>query len=207
MAMLVAGKTKKDVVTEFRTAEILAAAHRVFAGKGFHDSTIDDVAREAKVAKGTVYLYYRSKNDLYRAALKRGVVEMLEKTKEEVEAAASTRDKIHTYIATKIRYFDVNRDFFKIYYSEFGNVLTHPLEAHKDFTNLYLRQARMLEGILEQGLRRKEIRSTRGDAAALAIAELTRGMVIHRLLGWSKGKVEEDISFLFDFVWKGIGRA
>ena len=62
-------KTKKDVVTEFRTSAILSAAHRVFAEKGFHEATIDEVAKAAKVAKGTVYLYYRSKHDLYWAAL------------------------------------------------------------------------------------------------------------------------------------------
>jgi AcrR family transcriptional regulator len=204
--MLVIGKTKKDVVTEFRTAGILAAAHRVFAEKGFHDATIDEVAKAADVAKGTVYLYYRSKNDLYRAALKRGIIEMLEKTKASVDAAKSTQAKILAFLETKIKYFDVHREFFKIYYSEFGNVLTHPVEAHKDFTSLYRRQLRMLEGVLEQGLRHREIRCTRADATALAIAELTRGLIIHRLLGWSKGKVQEDISFLFDLVWKGIGR-
>jgi AcrR family transcriptional regulator len=205
--MLAVAKTKKDVVTEFRTAAILAAAHRVFAEKGFHAATIDEVARAADVAKGTVYLYYRSKNDLYWAALKRGVIEMLERTKANMEAADSTESKILAFLETKIRYFDVHREFFRIYYSEFGNVLTHPAEAHKDFTTLYRRQSRMLEEVLDRGLRRKEIRPTRADAAALAIAELTRGLIIHRLLGWSKGKVEEDISFLFDFVWKGIGRA
>jgi AcrR family transcriptional regulator len=205
--MMVIGKTKKDVVTEFRTAGILAAAHRVFAEKGFHDATIDDVAKAADVAKGTVYLYYRSKKDLYRAALKRGIIEMLEKTQANAEAAKSTQAKILAYVETKISYFDLHRDFFRIYYSEFGNVLTHPVEAHKDFTSLYRRQLRMLEAVLVQGLRRKEIRCTRADAAALAIAELTRGLIIHRLLGWSKGRVEDDISFLFDFVWKGIGRS
>lgn len=200
-------RTKKDVVTEFRTTGILAAAHRVFAEKGFHDATIEEVARAADVAKGTVYLYYRSKKDLYRAALKRGIVGMLEKTAASMDGADSTHAKILTFIETKIKYFDANREFFKIYFSEFGNVLTHPVEAHKDFTTLYLRQARMLERVLERGLRRKEIRCTRPEAAALAIAELTRGLIIHRLLGWSKGKVQEDISFLFDFVWKGIGRS
>ena len=68
--MPVLGKSKKEVVTEFRTAELLEAARRVFAEKGFHEATVDDVAEEAGVAKGTVYLYYRSKRDLYWAALK-----------------------------------------------------------------------------------------------------------------------------------------
>jgi AcrR family transcriptional regulator len=205
--MLASGKTKKDVVTEFRTSEILAAAHRVFADKGFHEATIDAVARAANVAKGTVYLYYRSKRELYRAALKRGVLEMLEKTSVSVEAAGSTEAKILAFIETKVRYFDENRDFFKIYYSEFGNCLTHPAEMYEDFTNLYLQQSHMLEAVLERSLKRKEIRCTRPDVAALAIADLTRGLITQRLLGWSKGKVDEDVTFLFNFVWKGIGRS
>jgi AcrR family transcriptional regulator len=205
--MAVSGKTKKDVVTEFRTSEILAAAHRVFADKGFHEATIDEVARAANVAKGTVYLYYRSKRDLYRAALKRGVLEMLEKTRASVEAEGSTEAKILAFIETKVRYFDENRDFFKIYYSEFGNCLTHPAEMYEDFTSLYLQQSHMLEAVLERSLKRKEIRCTRPDVAALAIADLTRGLITQRLLGWSKGKVDEDVAFLFDFVWKGIGRS
>lgn len=205
--MPTSAKTRKDVITEFRTAEILAAAHRVFAEKGFHGATIDQVAHGAKVAKGTVYLYYRSKRDLYWAALKQGVLGMLERTRGEMDAAATTQKKIHAFVETKVRYFDENREFFKIYYSEFGNTLTYPVGAHKDFTSLYLRQAHMLESVLEQGVRRKEIRCHRPGVTALAIAELTRGLITHRLMGWSKGKVQEDVAFLFDFIWKGIGRS
>lgn len=199
-------KTKKDVVREFRTGEILAAAHRVFAEKGFHRATIDAVARSANLAKGTVYLYYRSKRDLYWDALKQGILAMLARTQAAMDAAETTEKKILAFVETKIRYFDENREFFRIYYSEFGNALTHPASAHKDFTGLYLRQVRMLELVLERGLRGKEIRCTRPDVAALAIAELTRGLITHRLLGWSKGQVRGDAAFLFDFIWKGMGR-
>ncbi|MGE5325837.1 MAG: TetR/AcrR family transcriptional regulator [Deltaproteobacteria bacterium] len=200
-------KTKKDVVTEFRTSEILAAAHRVFGDKGFHAATIDEVARAANVAKGTVYLYYRSKHDLYWAALEVGIRNMLSRTKANIDRARSTEEKIHAFIETKVRYFDENREFFRIYYSEFGNVLTHPAESRRDFTRLYRSQAQMLEAVLERGLRRKEVRCTRSDSTALAISELTRGLIIHRLLGWSKARVEDDIRFLFEFVQKGIGRS
>ena len=65
--MSTAVRTKKDVVTEFRTAGILEAARKVFAKKGFNDATVDDIANAAGVAKGTVYLYYRSKREVYFA--------------------------------------------------------------------------------------------------------------------------------------------
>ncbi len=50
-----------------RREAILAAARKVFARKGFEGTTIADVAREAGVAAGTVYLYYASKLDLFAA--------------------------------------------------------------------------------------------------------------------------------------------
>ena len=67
------GRTKTDVVSEFRRDEILDAAHRVFASQGFRDATVDHIAEAAGVAKGTVYLYFKSKDDLYWAALHRGL--------------------------------------------------------------------------------------------------------------------------------------
>ena len=54
-------KTKQQVVMEFRRQEILDAARTVFARKGFADGIVDDIAAEAGVAKGTIYLYFPSK--------------------------------------------------------------------------------------------------------------------------------------------------
>ena len=52
--MPVLGRTPKEVLKEFRTAALLEAARRVFAKKGFHAATVDEIAGAAGVAKGTV---------------------------------------------------------------------------------------------------------------------------------------------------------
>src|SRR5436190_18133424 len=122
--MSVSIKSKKDVVTEFRTAGILEAARKVFANKGFHDATVDDVANAAGLAKGTVYLYYRSKQDVYLAALRFGISQMYAALVEEVKKAATTDAKLKSLIAAKLAYFDENRDFFKIYNSELARIPT-----------------------------------------------------------------------------------
>jgi AcrR family transcriptional regulator len=49
-----------------RRDEIIAAAKKVFARKGFHDTTIADIAKEADLAYGSVYWYFDSKDDLFR---------------------------------------------------------------------------------------------------------------------------------------------
>ncbi len=203
--MNVLGRTKKEVVTEFRTAELLNAARKVFAQRGFYDSTVDAIAELAGVAKGTVYLYYPSKQSIYWAALEQGIIEMNEETRKRVDAATSAEEKIRTVIDFKLRYFEENRDFFKIYFTEFGNALCHPLHVHKRFSESYLQQARGLQAVLEEGIRQGRIRALPADLAALSISDLLRGVITQRLMGWSKGDVQDAINFVLDLVWKGIG--
>src|SRR5262245_1414533 len=197
-------KTKKDVVTEFRTAGILEAARKVFAQKGFSLATVDDIAAAAGVAKGTVYLYYESKRDIYFAALKFGLEKMYAVLDERLKSAVSPEDKLRTLIAVKLEYFDDNRDFFKIYYSELGNICIHPGTIDNEFHALYLGQAKVVETILREGARKKVLRLVRAEQAAFAISDVIRGVVTQRVLGWSKSKISQDVDFIFDLIWKGI---
>ncbi len=64
-----ADDTPRTKEKEVRTAEIEQAARKVFLSRGFQAATIQEIAEEAGIAKGTVYLYYRSKDDLYTALL------------------------------------------------------------------------------------------------------------------------------------------
>jgi AcrR family transcriptional regulator len=202
--MPVLGKTRKDVIKEFRTAELLEAARKVFAEKGFHAATVDDIAAVAGVAKGTVYLYYRSKQEVYWGALEQGITELHNEIKTRLAAEATPEQKVRAYIAIKIHYFERNRDFFRIYFSELGSGFSHPAQMPRRFEDMYLEQARILEAALQQGIRSRAIRHIRTDTAAVAISDLIRGIIVQRLLGWSKKDVESDINFIFDLVWRGI---
>jgi len=197
-------RTKKDVVTEFRTAGLLEAARKVFAKKGFSNATVDDIAAAAGVAKDTVYLYYESKRDIYFAALKFGIEQMYSMLQQRLNAASSPEEKLRTFISVKLEYFDENRDFFKIYYSEIGNICIHPGTNDNEFKTLYLEQAKVVESILKEGARKKVLRHVRPEQTAFAISDIVRGVITQRLLGWSKSKNGQDVDFIFDLIWKGI---
>ena len=61
--------TKKEIVTAFRTREILAAARSLLEQRGPEAMTMEEIAAAAGVAKGTVYLYFQSKDDLILALI------------------------------------------------------------------------------------------------------------------------------------------
>jgi len=92
------GRTKQEVVSEFRSAEILESARKVFARKGFTGATMDEIAAAAGLAKGTLYLYFKSKRDVYLKTLERGSAELLEHVKKNMGAAEGVRARIRALI-------------------------------------------------------------------------------------------------------------
>ena len=195
-------KTKQEVLSEFRCAEILDAARRVFARKGFTGATVDEIAESAGLAKGTIYLYFHSKRGIFRAVLKQSLAVLLDETARGLSAAATPAEKIRAFIRTRVCYAERNHDCVSIH--QFGAGHPGPASLDREFRGIYLQQARALEAVLKEASLRGEIRPIRADAAAFAVHEMTSGLITHRLLGRSRATAEEDVDFLFDLVWSGL---
>lgn len=197
-------RTKQEVVTEFRCSEILEAARKTFAVQGFAATTMDAIAEQAHIAKGTLYLYFPSKRDIYLAALRQGIRLLNDDTMRKVTAASGVLGKLRTFVATRVEYFEQNREFFLIYHSEIGNFLPHPGKQGGEVSELYLEQAYLLEKILREAAESGEVRDLRPDATAFAVCDLTRGVIVQRMLGWSKAALQDDIDHLITVLWRGI---
>jgi AcrR family transcriptional regulator len=203
--MPVLGRTKKDVLLEFRTSEILIAARAVFAHRGFNDATMEDIAEEAGVAKGTVYLYFPSKRDLFLATLREGVVDLHEQVRREIEAETSAAGRVRAFMAARLRYCARNRDFFRIYYTEFASLQVRSANAQPEFQDLYDEQAALLARVLERGVRAGEVRALDTVKTAHLIYEVTRAAIAKHVLQWPEEPIESTIDLWFDFVWRGVG--
>jgi AcrR family transcriptional regulator len=197
-------KTKQEVVSEFRCNEILDAARKIFAKKGFADATMDEIAATSGLAKGTLYLYFKSKRDVYLRTLQHGSTELLKRVTANTQEVTGVRAKLRTTIATRVEYAEENRDFIKIYLTEFINV-THPVSINKDFRDVQLKLAQGLEQALRDAVEHGEIQPLDVETIAFTIQDMIRSLTTRRVLGSSKKNREEDIDILCDFICKGIG--
>jgi AcrR family transcriptional regulator len=192
--------SKKDVVAEFRRSEILDAARRVFAHRGFANATVDEIAREAGIAKGTIYLYYKSKGDLYAAAAREGLLELHDQMVSNVRGAVTAFDKVRAFIETKTKYFERNVDFFRLYYAELNDLAAHASGVNEESQRLYLEQIDLLRTELQREFPdRQDL-----DRVAMAISALTYGVITRRLKGWSTSSLEADIDYVVYFAWQGV---
>lgn len=70
---------------ESRPAELLAAALDLFVERGFAATRLDDVAQKAGVSKGTLYLYYQNKEELFKAVVRENIVPLIEEARAVIE--------------------------------------------------------------------------------------------------------------------------
>lgn len=82
-----------------RPSEVLAAALAAFAEKGFAGARLDDIARRAGVSKGTLYLYFPGKEELFKAVVREGLVSPLAAVREALDAfAGSSAELLRRFI-------------------------------------------------------------------------------------------------------------
>src|SRR5258708_12170340 len=105
--------TKEEVIKEYRVREILEAARRVMARYVMQGTTVDRVAEEAKVAKGTIYLYFDTKDALVHAAVLEGLREMVAETIASDDSSRPPLERIRRLILAQFRIQASNQDFLK----------------------------------------------------------------------------------------------
>ena len=105
---------RKEREKEHRKEEILDAAQRVFFEKELATATMDEIAERAELSKGTLYLYYKSKEDMYLGVLMRGMEELHAKYERIGLSEISTVEKLEKLKTSYIDYFYKNRKFFRM---------------------------------------------------------------------------------------------
>lgn len=169
---------------EARPAELLAAALDLFVEKGYAGTRLEDVAARAGVSKGTLYLYFENKEELFKAVVRENIVTQLS------EAAQEMRD------------FDGPSDEFlrsliSAWWKDFGatqaGALTKLLMAESgnfpEIARFFLEEViepwhRLLGSVIERGIRRREFRSV---DVALFTRVLTAPLVMLSLWNRSFG--------------------
>ena len=194
-------RTKEDVVEEFRKQTICDAAMKVVARKGIKNVTVQDIADEAGVAKGTIYIYFQSRDEILARTMDGATEQLLEKLATACKSCRGFRDVLEQRVRTQLQHFEENRDFFRMYLAMAEPLGERRLRKHATYQT-YLAQ---LEELLRAAVARKEIRDLSVERLAVAISSVVRDIVLHRIIDREPPPIEEDVSFAVDFIMRGIG--
>lgn len=149
-----------------RPGEILEAALEQFVEKGYAATKLEDVAQRAGVTKGTMYLYFESKDALFKAVVLANVVPALERAEHLVaEFQGSSRDLLVQYMRAWMDavYYTALSGLPKLLISEAANF---PEMARFYHVEVVDRGQRLLRGIIQRGIESGEFRAVDPDYTA-----------------------------------------
>ena len=148
-----AAETRREREKAMHRREILEAAKRVFAKKGFAAATIDEIAQEAEFSKGAMYGYFEGKEDLFFTLIQEKSDDIEGRFMEVAESSGDPETKIGNLVETYLTFFEEDRDFFQIIASEHPRlgVKTHSRLA-ENMKERYIRNLGLIEKVMQEGV-------------------------------------------------------
>ncbi|MBU1713726.1 MAG: TetR family transcriptional regulator [Proteobacteria bacterium] len=184
---------------------ILEAAVKVFAERGFYQSTISQIAREAGVADGTIYLYFKNKDDILVQFFTYKTKLVFDRFREEVDKADNCFDKLRNLIRRHLEEFQNDRNMAVLYQAETHQNSRLVEEQIKEMSKLYLD---IVSEIVEQG---QEEGGIRKDIYVGLVKRFILGGVDEVINTWLHSGGKYDLVSmadpLVDLFIRGIGNA
>ncbi len=189
-----------------RKQEIIDASVKLFAGKGFNNTTLDDIAASSEFGKGTIYNYFSSKEEIYSE-----IVEDVSKNLKQIinqadKAAESASDFVKTYTSSLFNYCLSNKEAFKLFVREIVPFTTDLfvlnrekiVRRHNSHRNILIKR-------FSEGIKQKEFRGSDPDKTVSLYQHLVFPYILYLIECPKKDLNEEsEIEFVLEVFFKGI---
>jgi len=137
---------------------IIAAATKVFARKGFFHAKVSDIAKEAQVADGTIYLYFENKDDILISLFEEQMKVVLENMVQQISQERDAIKKIEKFALTHLRLIELNKNMAEIIQVE----LRQSSKFMKEYKNeQFMQYLNLISDVIregqEQGVFKKDV--------------------------------------------------
>jgi len=173
--------------------EILDAAEAVFAEKGFHRTTVDDIAARSEFAVGTIYNFFESKEQLFVELMKTGIEKIGQVLIPILDSNQEEEKKLSGFIRAHVDIIESNIEFIKLYISQYGTS-TSANPMLKDISVLKTTVAAKLERLIKAGMQKQIFRRVHPEIVALSLRATLEAFNLESSEHFEKAKVKEGVS-------------
>ena len=191
-------------VSQNKDEQIRRAAIRVFSREGFHRARMEQVAREAGVAVGTIYNYFPNKQNLLLAVFKTGFDEQLRSFEKLKASGLPIRELLRRLFEQHFLFLKERPDLAQVLLQE----RFHPEEGFKDrLITLYQEMIKRIETIIREGIDRKWLRRCNPRIIAHALFAVVESISICAMVhdeAQARDLLKHAPAELADFIWMGL---
>jgi len=196
-------KIVDEQMREATRQRILREAAREFARLGFDQANINVIAEQAGIGKGTIYLYFENKRDVFVEMLRSIAQTQLATIRATLVTKGTLQQRLERLFLAFGHLAQENSDSFNVYMSALYGVN----RAFKDEATKLLRDyLAVIALVLEESQTAGEIQACDVEATALLVLSLTESYIHSAcVLGWSQRQISRQASIIARQIFEGIG--
>jgi len=194
---------RKKALEALTRQGILDAAIGLLMSDGIQGLTMERVAAEAGVAKGTLYVYFKNKDEILDAAVEASIEPLVGALSDLMDGNDSPDRKLASFSLSHLRFFDEHRDVIRVLF--YDRERTHSEKNH--YTDeRYRNSVRQVAAVLDEGVRQKLFVALDSKKIAAMFIEANMGMVMERIHNDISGDVERDAQQVTNLFLHGLTR-
>lgn len=157
-----------------RRLEVMKAAEALFTARRYHEITTDDIAKAARVGKGTIYRYFADKDDLFFQVALSGFDELCELLQRKVPEKAPFAEQLLRACGEITRFFDRRRQLFRMMLAEEDRMRGSHVPLHEQWLERRKKLVAAVSLIFQEGVEEGQIRP---DVQCDVLANYLLGMM------------------------------
>jgi TetR/AcrR family fatty acid metabolism transcriptional regulator len=201
---MAARKLTENLWEAHKRQSIQDAVVRLMCRDGTESVTMERVAQEVGIAKGTVYLYYQTKQDLLEAVKESSLEPLRQKLEEILRGTATPERKLKAFPLRYLTYFDERRDLFRILLYE--REVTR-LRGARWQSERYRRLVSEIARVIRDGVKDGAFRDVDTQNVAAMFIESNIALVHQRLMTDRPTPVDDDAALVSDIFLRGLKRS
>jgi len=181
--------------------KILEIAQNIFTRFGIKKSTMDEIAKKIRMAKSTLYHYFRNKEEIFLEVVKRESQTMKEKLKEAVDKAGTPQEKFRAYSRTRMLYLKELNNYYSTLTDAYLEFYSFTEKIRKDFNDFELAA---IEGIFREGIRKGVFDIENPEITARMVTIAFKGFEYLIITREPSPDITNELDLLIDVFFKGI---
>ena len=162
--------------------EILDAALKLFTANGYHSVTMNDIAEKAEFSIGTLYNFFRNKEDLYQSLVLENIKEFAAIQSRTLDKDMPVLEKIGEFVDNAIQYFKEHRPFIRIFLAESrGESFNLRSKLRKDAHQIINEIDEKVTSVMKEGVRKKIFRNLDPVYLTLVLQGTCQAFLFHSM--------------------------
>ncbi len=198
---------RENPVKELREKQIKEAALRLFSERGFHNTTITQIAEAADLGKGTIYWYWKSKEDLAYSLVSDMLGDFLALIEEARDAEGAVAERFATLVSKVAELYYRETDYLRLLWKfRVDRSYIFSEEYREKVASYYLRMRNALESLIEEGVRKGEFREVDPKRMAFILLGVAEGLELEWLENEEELSMRDALREAMDMVFTSLRR-